>query len=76
MYENSCEITKNGLQLAELVEPEVGEPVGIELPGGMTVRGTWLGRVSNGRELAEVMRLMWAIAAEREAQEADLARVQ
>jgi hypothetical protein len=57
------------LELVEFVEGEVGEPVEIETPAG-TIRATWLGTVSNGKELAEAMRLMQAIAAEREAESA------
>ena len=55
------------LELVELVEGEVGEPVEIEMPAG-TIRATWLGTVSNGKELAEAMRLMWDIARERSAE--------
>jgi len=55
------------LELEEFVEGEVGEPVEIETPVGM-LRATWLGTVSNGKDLAEAMRLMWDMAAEREAQ--------
>ena len=58
------------LELEEFVEGEVGEPVEIETPAG-NIRATWLGTVSNGKELAEAMRLMWDIAAERETQGAD-----
>jgi hypothetical protein len=39
--------------------------VEITTPAG-TIRATWLGTVSNGKELAEAMRLMWDIATERE----------
>ena len=53
------------LELVEFEEGEVGEPVEIETPAG-TIRATWLGTVSNGKELAEVMRLMQDIARERE----------
>jgi hypothetical protein len=53
------------LELVEFVEGEVGEPVEIETSVG-TIRATWLGTVSNGKELAEAMHLMQAIAAERE----------
>jgi len=54
------------LGLVELEAGEVGEPVVMETPAG-SVRATWLGTVSNGKELAEAMRLMWDLAAEREA---------
>ena len=52
------------LQLASIEEGEVGEPVEIETAGGM-LRATWLGTVSNGKELANAMRLMAEIAEER-----------
>jgi molybdopterin-binding protein len=55
------------LDLVEIVEGEVGEPVEIETPTG-TVTATWLGTVSNGKELSAAMKLMWDLAAEREAQ--------
>jgi hypothetical protein len=54
----------------EFAEGEVGEPVEIETPAG-TIRATWLGTVTNGKELAEAMRLMWAIASEREGENAE-----
>ena len=48
----------------EIVKGEVGEPVHIETPQGCFT-ATWLGTVSNGKELAEAMRLVCAIASER-----------
>ena len=52
------------LQLLDLEKGEVGEPVVIETPAG-EIKATWLGTVSNGKELAEAMRLMAAITDER-----------
>ena len=52
-------------ELVEIEEGEVGEPVVIETPAG-EIKATWLGSVSNNRELAEAVRLMAAIDAERE----------
>ena len=52
------------LELVEIQEGEVGEPVHIETPQGC-LTATWLGTVSNGKELAEAMRLMAEIDAER-----------
>ena len=45
-------------ELVEMEEGEIGEPVVIETPSGEK-KATWLGTVSNGKELAEAMRLMW-----------------
>ena len=52
------------LEQVEIVKGEVGEPVHIETPQACFT-ATWLGSVSNGKELAEAMRLMCAIDAER-----------
>jgi hypothetical protein len=55
------------LDLEELTKGEVGEPVDIETPMGK-IRATWLGTVSNGKELAVAMKLMWELSTERKAQ--------
>jgi hypothetical protein len=52
------------LELREIERGEVGEEVTIETPAG-TLKATWLGRVSNGKELARAMRLMCDIADEQ-----------
>lgn len=54
------------LEVISFEEGEVGETVRILTPVG-TVRARWLGTVSNGRELAEAMRLMAAMEDERRA---------
>ena len=51
-------------ELVEIEKGEVGELVVIETPQGCFT-ATWLGSVSNGKELAEAIRLMAAIDAER-----------
>ena len=51
-------------ELVEIEAGEVGEPVENETQAG-TIRATWLGSVSDGKELAEAMRLMIALAIER-----------
>jgi len=56
------------LELTELVEGEVGEPVEIETPAG-TIRATWLGPVGNGpgaMTLTEAMQLMCDLEREKE----------
>jgi len=53
------------LDLVDIERGEVGEPVHIQTPAG-TVKATWLGSVSNGKELARAMRLMIGIHSERE----------
>ena len=61
------------LQIDEIQEGEVGEPVEIETPAS-TIRAIWLGPVGTGpgaMSLTEAMQLMNAIAAERQAQSAE-----
>jgi hypothetical protein len=53
------------LGLVDFEEPEVGEPIDLELPTGKVVGLTWLGVVRNPKELGEAMRLMAALDAER-----------
>jgi hypothetical protein len=53
------------LPMEEIEAPEVGDDVLIDTPL-VAMRATWLGKVSNGKELAEAMRLMAGIMAERE----------
>ncbi len=48
------------LNLVEFKQGEVGEPVHIKTPAA-AVSATWLGTVSNGKELAKAMRLMEAM---------------
>ena len=48
------------LELVEFEQGEVGEMVIIDTPTA-AVGATWLGTVSNGKELAEAMRLMEAM---------------
>ncbi len=52
------------LPLVEFEQGEVGEKVFVMTPT-VAVDATWLGTVSNGRELAEAMRLMEAMHQER-----------
>lgn len=52
------------LVIEEIEEPEIGEEIEISTPGG-EFSATWLGSVSNGKELAAAMRLAAAICEER-----------
>jgi hypothetical protein len=56
------------IELVQVEAGEVGELVHIDTPSGC-FNATWLGTVSNGKELAEAMQLMIAIADEREGAE-------
>jgi hypothetical protein len=57
------------LELVELVEGEVGEPVEIETPVGK-VRATWLGTVgADGWDLTQACKLMIDMAKERSRQQ-------
>ena len=53
------------LNLVEIAKGEVGETIHVETPQGC-FNATWLGTVSNGKELAEAMRLMADIERERQ----------
>jgi hypothetical protein len=56
--------------LGEVELPDVGDQVDVELPiGEVAVRCTWLGTVSNGKELGRACKLMTAIADELRALE-------
>lgn len=56
------------LKLHRMDEPEIGDPIIVDVPGtDLQFRATWLGRVGNGKELAEAMRLMADMVAERTA---------
>lgn len=59
------------LTLDALDAPEVGDPADVALPGRVAIRATWIGVVSNERELGDAMVLMAAICDEREAESAE-----
>jgi len=54
------------LDAVEVEIGEVGERVDVTLPNGDVLQCTWLGKIGNGRELGQAMRLMRDIVEERE----------